>query len=227
MAKPKESPKRGCMARALFWICSASSLLLALALVFMVLPQDLSDLEGYAESIQTEKPRDLTAVLRESVKRGHKLTLSEEELNRWVGQTLTIRQQGMLAKQVKLLRLGIRLQPERVELIMERHLFGLKMTQSMYLQVQVETDANSSSKEVLLHGGPMLRFVPLLKKGGRFGRMAVPQGYLYLVKPAFFQLGEVYKEELHLIFRKMQEIHIKEGRVVLVPRPAPAPPMSP
>lgn len=221
MAKPKESPKRGCVARLLFWICAASSLLLAVALVFMVLPQDLSDIDGYAESVPAAKPRDLTAVLQEAVNRGHDVTLSEAEINRWVGQTLTVRQQGLMAGQVKLIRLGIRLQEGRVELVMERRLFGLTMTHSMYLQVRVESDETSSSKEVLLHGGPMQRFVPLLKRGGRFGSLVVPQGYLYLVKPAFFQLGEVYKKELHLIFRKMRDIKLEDGQVVLKPRLAP------
>lgn len=155
------------------------------------------------------------------------MTLSEEELNRWISQTLTIRQQGMLAKQVSLIRLAIRLQEDRVELVMERRVLGLKITQSMYVQVVVENDASSSSKEVLLHGGPMLRFVPFLKRGGRFGSLVVPQGYLYLVKPAFFQLGEIYKKELHLIFRKMQDIQLKEGSVVLVPRPSTAAPVAP
>jgi len=222
MAKLKEKPKRGCIARLLFWVSAASSLLLAAALVSMLLPQDLSDIDGYAEGIQTQKVRNLTQVLHESVERGHELTLSEGEINRWLSQTLRVRQAGLLAGQVKLSRMGIRLEPGRAEIVIERRMFGLSHTLSMYLQVLVESDGNTTSKEVLLHGGPMLGWLPLFKRGGRFGSLTVPQGYLYLVKPTFFQLGDVYKEEVNLMFRKMHEIRIEQDRVVFKPRAAAA-----
>lgn len=223
MADKKEKPrKRGCIAQALFAISVISSLLLAVAIVVMLLPQDLSGIDGYGPGAQSGEARDLTAVLEESLERGHEVTLTEQEINRWLGKTLKIEQQGLLGGVVKINGLGVRLKEDEVEIVIERSFLGLKSTQSMYMQVLVESDALSSSKEVLLHGGPIADFFPALKRGGRFGKLTVPQGYLYLVKPAFFQLGDVYKKEIDMAFRKMHGIRIEEDRLILTPSQAAA-----
>ena len=193
----------------------------------MLLPQDIWNIEGYGEGAQSQQARDLTAVLRESVERGHEITISEEELNRWIGSTLKIKQKGLLGFAVKINGLGIRLSEGEAEIVMERSFLGIKSTLSMYMQVEVEADHMSSSKEVLLHGGPITESFPALKRGGRFGRLTVPQGYLYLVKPAFFQLGDIYKEELEMAFRKMHNIQLQDGKVVLTPRQAMMAPDTP
>lgn len=223
----REAPKRGCWARSFFMISAASSMVLAVAIIIMLLPQDLSDIEGYGPGAQNQKARDLTAVLRESIDRGHEVTITEEELNRWIAQTLKIEQKGLLGFAVKINGLGIRLEEGEAELVVERSFLGLKSTQSMFLQLVVEADESSSSKEVLLHGGPITKFFPPLKRGGRFGMLTVPQGYLYLVKPCFFQLGEVCKPELHMAFGKMHNIRFEEGKVVLTPTKAVAARNSP
>ena len=218
--KPKQKPKRSFIARLFFLISAASSLLLALAVVVVLLPQDLSTIEGYGEGAKRQEARDLTAVLKESLDRGHEVTITEEELNRWIGQTLKLEQRGLLGGVVKINGLGMRLGENEVEIVMERSFLGLKSTFSMMFQVLVEADEVSSSKEVLMHGGPIAKFFPALKRGGRFGRLTVPQGYIYLVKPAFYQLGTVYEEELEMAFRKMHDIRVEDGQVVLTPSPA-------
>ena len=135
--KKKEKPKRGCMARLGFAVSAVSSLLLAGALVIMLLPQDIWNIEGYGEGAQSQQARDLTAVLRESVERGHEITISEEELNRWIGSTLKIKQKGLLGFAVKINGLGIRLSEGEAEIVMERSFLGIKSTLSMYMQVEV------------------------------------------------------------------------------------------
>ena len=113
-----------------------------------------------------------------------------------------------------------RLREGEAEVVIERSFLGLKSTHSMFVQVLVEADAARSSKQVVLHGGPIAETFPALKRGGRFGRLTVPQGYLYLVRPTFFQLGEVYGKELEMAFRKMHDIRLEDGQLVLVPRQA-------
>lgn len=227
MAKDKQKPKRGCVARAFFMISAASSLLLACAVIAMLIPQDTWTIEGYGEGAKSQQARDLTAVLNESLERGHEVTISEEELNRWLGQTIKLEQKGLLGGVVKINGLGMRLREDEVEIVMERSFVGLKSTVSMYLQVLVDADEVSSSKEVLLHGGSIAKFFPALKRGGQFGRLTVPQGYLYLVKPAFFQLGEVLDAELELAFRKMHDLRVEDGQVVFIPKPSAAIPEGP
>ena len=226
--KQKDKPrKRGCIAQLFFALSAFSSLLLAFALTIMVLPQDTWNIQGYGQGAQNQEARDLTAVLKESVERGHQITITEEELNRWIGQTLKLKQKGLLGGVVKVNGLGIRLMEGEAEIVIERSFVGLKSTLSMLIQVRVESDETRSSKEVVLHGGPMTRFFPPLKRGGRFGRLSVPQGYLYLVKPTFFQLGDLYQEELEMAFRKMHDIRLEEGKIVLTPRQAVHTPDSP
>ncbi len=217
--KQKEKPKRGCVPRAFFMISAALTLLLAVAVIISLLPQDTSTIKGYGEGAKSREVRDLKEVLSESLERGHEITISEEELNRWIGQTLKVEQKGLLGGVVKINGVGIRLNEDEVEVVMERSFIGLTSTFSMYFQVLVDTDGIASKKEVPLHGGPIAKFFPALKRGGRFGQLTVPQGYLYLIKPAFFQLGEVYDEELEMAFRKMHDIQIGDGQVVFVPRP--------
>ncbi|MGA0900791.1 MAG: hypothetical protein ACO3SO_10335 [Luteolibacter sp.] len=217
----QHGPRLGCVARALFGISVFCSLMLAVAIVAMLLPQDLSTINGYGDGAQIGKARDLKAVMRESLQRGHEITLSEGEINRWIGQTLKVEQKGLLGSVVKIDGLGVRLRPDEAEIVIERSFRGFKSTQSMLLQVSVDADERVSSKEVILHGGPIAGFFPALKRGGRFGCLTVPQGYIHLVKPAFFQLGDVYQEELDMAFRKMQDIRIEQGQLVLTPRPSP------
>ncbi|MDX1681140.1 MAG: hypothetical protein R3242_10460 [Akkermansiaceae bacterium] len=223
MAKKKDKQekhaKRGCVLQSMFLICIISSFLLLIAMILMVIPQDTHDIEGYGEAVQGDEARDLIAVLEESLERGHQVTLSEREINRWIGRTLEIEQKGLLGPMVNVDGLALRLEEDLVELVIERSFVGLKLTQSMYLQVLVESDDIRSNKQVQLHAGPLVKFVPLLKKGGRFGKLSVPQGYIHLVKPAFFQLGEVYEKELNLIFRRMHDIQVKEGAIILKPKP--------
>lgn len=217
--KQDKRKKRGCVLQGLFFLSIASSFLLFIAVIFMVIPQDTHDIEGYGQGAQSQEVRDLMAVMEQSLERGHQVTLTEDELNRWIGQTLKVKQKGLLGPAVKIDGLALRLEEDLLEVVMERSFVGLKLTLSMYIQVEVEADDTRSSKQVLLHAGPISKFVPVLKRGGRFGKLTVPQGYIHLVKPAFFQLGDVYKDELDLIFRKMHDIQIKDGEIILTPRP--------
>lgn len=216
----EKRPKRGCLAQLFFLFSAALSPVLAIAIAVMLLPQDLSDIEGYGPGAQAQEARDLGAVLRESLERGHEITITEEELNRWIGQTLKIEQKGLLGFAVKINGIGVRISEDQAEIVIERSFLGLKSTHSMFMQVLVESDAVSSSKEVILHGGPIANFFTPLKRGGRFGRLTVPQGYLYLVKPCFFQLGETCGKELEMAFGKMHSIRLEEGKLVLTPRQA-------
>lgn len=69
-----------------------------------------------------------------------------------------------------------------------------------------------------MHGGPFLESVPKPLRGGRFGQLVVPQGFLLLVMPAYQKLAAVFGDEIHLGFEEMCRINIEKNRLVLNPR---------
>lgn len=205
-------PKRSRLIRLMLGLIVVAMSGLAAAILLVLVPQDLSDLEGYGEQYPAEA-RDLGRVLEESVKRGHEVTLSEAEINRWLGQQVRISQKGLLSSWSGPMRLGVRFEPGVAEVIMERKVLGKSLTFSMFLQLANQ----AGDRQVVLHGGPYLDALSGLNRGGRFGRLVVPQGYLHLVKSAFFGVGEACSKELHLAFEEMEAQRIEDGRLILVP----------
>lgn len=176
-------------------------------------PQDFSDIGGAAES---QGSRDLAVVLRESIDRDIKVTISERELNQWLAKRLVVKQGGALADKVKLERVLVRFENDRAELILERKIKGRPFTVSMYLQVQQTESDKGVATEILLHGGPYHEQLPYPFMGGRFGRLPIPQGFLLLVMPSFRNLAAAFSEELGLI-ETMARIRIEENHLVLDP----------
>ena len=51
----------------------------------------------------------MKAVLKNAIDRGYPVTLTETEINQWLGRTLATKQGGLLAGQVSLDRVWVRL----------------------------------------------------------------------------------------------------------------------
>ena len=85
-----------------------------------------------------------------------------------------------------------------------------------------EIDMNGSTKTSVVRDGghffPNLPRLERLTKGGRFGKLVVPQGFLILVLPSFEKLAPVYRLELEQAFEEMSRITISKGKLVLDPR---------
>jgi hypothetical protein len=104
------------------------------------------------------------------------------------------------------------------EVVMERKVMSRPFTVSMFLKLEQLQGAGSVRTEVHCHGGPYHADVPKPMKGGRFGKLVVPQGFLLLVMPAYAKLAEVYKNEVHLAFEEMARVRIEPKRLVLESR---------
>lgn len=196
---------------------------LGTAVFFVTQPQDLSDIGGYGPASAGESSRDLRAVLRASLDRGHTLTLGETEINRWLGRTLTAKQGGPLADKISMERVCVRLEDDVAEVIMERSVFGKPFTVSMFVKVEQTEGSGGQRTVVHRHGGPYTPDLPKPMRGGRFGKLVVPQGFLILVVPAYEKLAETYREEIRLAFEEMAVIRIESNRLVLDPRQNPNP----
>jgi hypothetical protein len=144
--------------------------------------------------------------------------LSEAKINQWLGRTLATKQGGFLGEKITLNRVWVRLEDGRAEVIMDRSFSGHRFTVSMYLQVDRMEGPNGAVTEVKLHGGPYHPDVPNPPRGGRFGKLVVPQGFLLLVMPAYEKLVAAFPDELKLGFSEMARIRIEKGKLILDPR---------
>jgi hypothetical protein len=215
-SKPKSGG--GCLGKLSVLIVLAGGCLLGVAGFFVIQPQDLTDIDGYGPAAKRTVPRDLKAVLETALKRGYPVTLTETEINQWIGQTLEVKQGGLLAGQVSLERVWVRLKDGYAEVVMERSVMGRPFTVSMFLKLEQLQGADNIRTEVHRHGGPYHANVPKFLRGGRFGKLVVPQGFLLLVMPAYAKLAGVHRDEIHLAFEEMARVRIEPKRLVLESR---------
>lgn len=216
----KLKPKGSCLGKLVTLVALAGVAGLGVAVFFMARPQDLSDIKGIAG---TSKPRDLRAVLQSAIDRGYEVTLTEEEINLYLKQTLLAKQGGMLEKAVSFEGVRVRLEEGRAEIIMQRSVMGQPLTLSMFVRVEQTLSMKGTTQTTVMRdGGPFLPQVPRTErivKGGRFGQLVVPQGFLLLVLPAYEKLAALYQKELELGFEEMSRITMSDGKLVLDPRP--------
>ena len=191
---------------------------LGAAVFFIAQPQELTDVGGYGPAGALAQRRDLKSTIQSSVDRGYELTLSEDDINGYLTHTLAAKQGGLLGNNVTLDGAWVRLEDGRMEVVIERRIFGHPLTISTYLQIsQTISPTGTTNTEGVLHGGPYIKDLPL-NRGGRFGQLVVPQGFLLMVLPAFQKLAEAYKDELDLAFGHMARIRIEKEKLILDPR---------
>jgi len=191
---------------------------LGVAMYFISLPQDLSDLTDDLPPAGALPGRDLTVVLKNAAERGFPVTLTEEELNAWLARTLEARQGGLLEEYVTVEGVRLRLEKDHAEVIIERRIFGHPNTVSMFLRIEQTETAKSVTKQLYFDGGQFHESLPFPPRGGRFGQLTVPQGFLILVRSSFEELAALYAEELQLGPEGMARVTINEGSITLDPR---------
>ena len=169
-----QKPARGCLSRVLVLILVLAAAGLGVALYVAAQPQDLSDIHGYAPDGRPPVRRDLKLLLQNSLDSAYPVTFTEGEINRWLRSTLQAKQGGVLAGQVSLEGVWVRLEDGRAEVVMERKVLGRPFTVSMYLQVEQSESDQGPTTDVQFHGGAFHPYLPFPKCGGRFGRLPVP-----------------------------------------------------
>lgn len=218
MAAESKPTKRGCLPKFVSLLLFLSAVGLAVALYFASQPQDMTDVKGY--HIAAPGGRDLGQVLASAAKEGYDLKLPEEEINGWLRRTLEIKQGGFLADRVKLEGVAVRLEKDRAEVILERSVFGRPFTTSMYVRIEKTEDSGGVLTQVHLDGGAYSDDFPKLKKGGRIGKLVVPQGFLILMRPGFEKIGAQLSTEIDDGIKRMNRVVMTEGFLELDPRDA-------
>jgi hypothetical protein len=217
--EPKKK-KGGCMGKLLGLLVFAVLVGLGAAIYHITLPQDLSDIGGHSPSLTkpASPPRDMKAVLTKAIEGDYSVQLSETELNHWLARELELKQGGELAEWVTLKRVWVRLREDVAEVIIERDVAGYPLTTSMFLQVEQTETAKGISTQIHLHGGGFHEMVPIPSRGGRFGQLTVPQGFLIMVMPDFRRIAGIFETEIDLGFQRMSRIRIEDKRLTLDPK---------
>jgi len=197
----------------LFVVATISGLLFSLFL--LIQPQNLDGIGGVDATVGG---RDVSTLLRESHQRQVPVTLSEAEINQWLARSLEIQQGGRFKDSVVFKRVVVRFTEDLAEVIMEREVGGRPFTVSMFFTIKQIRDENTLRTELNFHGGGYASWLPRPRRGGRFGKLAVPQGFLRLVMPSFEALAEIITAELDDGFKRMVHIRIEDKQISLDPR---------
>ncbi len=224
--------KSGCIGKLLGLLMVVGLAGVGAAMFFIFQPQDLSDLDGRGPGAVGKPSRDLPQVMKNALDGGYPLTVTEEDVNLYLRDTLKAEQGGMLADQVKIRDVAVRLEDGRAEVIIERDVAGQSLTLSMYLRVdQRELPDGRVTTQIFRNGGLYHESLPRPAVGGRFGKLPVPEGFLHLVLPSFESLAAVYRTDgskpvkaLDFI-NEMSRIRIEEGKLVF--QSSPGMPMVP
>ncbi|MFD0892505.1 hypothetical protein KBB96_13850 [Luteolibacter ambystomatis] len=216
----EETPAKsggGCIGLLTKGFLAVTILGMIVALAFVYLPQDVSGIEGVGPAAVSAPKKDIKAMLRSSLERGYEVSFTEEEINGYLSRTLASKQEGLLGGNATIDGVWVSLEKDCAEVIIERRVFGRPFTVSTFLQVEQTMQPNGRVKtEVVLHGGPYFAGT-YPYRGGRFGSLVVPQGFLRLMLPSFEKLAQAYQEELAII-PDMARIQISENRITFNPQ---------
>lgn len=221
-----DAPKKGsCLGKLVVLFVMLGLGGLGAAIYFIALPQDLTDLDGRGPAAVSKDSRDLVEVMRNAIDGGYSASITEEDVNLYLRDTLKAEQGGVLASQVSISDVAVRLEDGRAEVIIVRDVAGYPLTLSMYLRVeQTEQPNGRVTTQIFRDGGPYHESLPQPPVGGRYGRLPVPQGFLRLVLDSFVNLAGVYRttegggptKALDFV-DEMARVRIEEGKLVLDP----------
>lgn len=180
-------------------------------------PQSLNDVAGYQDQGSS---RDLLVMLKKA--NGGEVSFSEGELNRYLRETCRMRQTGLFSLIAHVQGLAVRVHDGYVELVVDRIIgANIHQTTSVNLSFRQETHLGRPELKVDFHGGkPLYGSIP---RGGKIGRVAVPQRPVEMLKPALETLLDCYPEIVSIIEEYGYCPHFvegsngAEGRVLLLP----------
>ncbi len=186
------------------------------ALFLWVLFRMWTPQEPLAATGSSRDTRDLGEVLRRSLEQGHSLRIGEDELNAWLAATVEFRQDSSFGGLVRAEEVRVRCHDGYAEIIIGRRVAGLRHTVSLFVSVGQLADGG---KELRLDGGRFHAALSRPLRGGRFGSLVVPQGFLHFTGPVYARLADACSAELRSGFERMALIRIESGAFVLEPPP--------
>lgn len=173
---------------------------LAIAMGMILMPKDLDQIKGYpTELITTEESSNLLKEMQVALDPKNtdaKVTLTEEQVNRYLNQRVAGDQGGPLGALVKYRGLYADLEPGFVELYLVRSVAGLPFTVSCRL-----TQQKSGYATVWRAGG------------GSIGRIRMGSKQFKPIIDAFLRLRVVCGDEMDAI-KAMREVQFGDDQIV-------------
>lgn len=204
-----------------FWASVAVALFLSFAasLLFLLIelwrPQDLNDIQGYADSMPA---RDLEALIRNA--NGGPVTITEEELNRYLRETCRMRQPGIFSIITHCQGVAVRLHNGYAEIIFDRVLgANIHQTTAVNLTFRQELKLGLPELHADMHGGePLLGSMP---NGGSIGNVPLPRRYVVMLGPALDSLISCYPGIVELMnehhYCPVFSVNGTDRRITLIP----------
>lgn len=180
-------------------------------------PQNVGNIPGYGAAERAHSaPQDIPALLARAQEANYPLFLSEKDINLYLGEVVKGKQSGPLGILARYEGVAVRLYDGYAEIVLVRTIGnrGYRQTVSMYVAPESQETVNGPVVVTEYAGPDLLGSIPV---GGRMGKLPVPQGYLYLIRPAFVALADALKMELDIILDPHRPIQIKRGELQILP----------
>lgn len=221
----EETPARASLFRRLwmlsnFWALMALLLFVAFIITMVVitvrmwLPQDLSDIEGYDDTLPS---RNLERLICRKAPLREVIVIPEADVNRYLRDTCRIRQDGFFSIFSQGHGIAVRFHDGYAELIIDR-VFGRDTHQTTAVNISFTRevkDEDAPELHVALRGGKPI--FGTIHRGGRIGKLAIPQRHIVILQPALETLKSSYPAICDVLLENGYCPFFEEGRVVLRP----------
>ena len=186
---------------------------LALLVIWMWQPQDISDIEGYKDNVPS---RNLTRLICNKTAQGENIVIREDDVNRYLRDTCYMKQDGFFSIFAEGRGIAFRFHKGYAEFVIERG-FGPLIAQTTTVNITFHYEHINGQPKLCakLHGGePIMGSMP---RGGSIGNMPIPQRHIILLQPALESLRDCYPEIRDAIEKHGYCPYFEEGRVELRP----------
>lgn len=179
-------------------------LVLVLAFVYaMIFQAEFTDnIAGYKSPSGTAAP-NLMSRLAVGLSSGKELTITEEDINRYLSATLRGKQSGPPLGDPAFTAVGVRLVDGHIEILVERRLFGRRHTMATHFVLVQKTENGSVSWM-------------LDTDGGKFGRLPVNGIFLKLGWRPLLRLANAYDQELRIL-KHASSLRVEDHRILIGP----------
>jgi hypothetical protein len=187
------------------------------------IPRNLQDVDGAGPLAEAAKIPDLAERLKDAIEKSYEVTITEEELNRYVASRLVLTQSPIVDDYVKITGVYVDLKPDMIDVSVEREFdipnnqqadgskkigfMPFSHTVSMQLELKTLDDQDGGKKRTVSF------------PGGHFGKAPAPGMLVRVVKSNFDVIAEVFSEEIKLAYEEMTSVIIRDGVITLDPRP--------
>lgn len=176
-------------------------------------PQELQDIEGYGDKVESVK---LAHIIKKGIERGDTIVITEAQINRYLRDTCRLQQDGFFSIFSQGHGVALRLHNGYAEVVIDRIIgAGTHQTTSVFVTIRQELKDGKPTLRAELHGGdPIFGSIP---RGGTIGRIPIPQRHIIILQPALESLRDTYPDIRDAILNNGYCPEFEDGRIILRP----------